>query len=449
MNTLSWSQSAQRWQQVRFTPGRRLAAALLLVTPLFVLSWPWPAFAFVADGLLLGLAWLEAFRLRARLPVLSRTLPARMSLGADNYVTIRVQNCGSQRLRGEVRDDAPELFVCSPSELRFDLNANEGTTLRYAVAVHRRGQYSFGAIHVRVDGPLSLGSVIAVHDAAADVRVYPSPVGPQRYELALRRGALHGVGIRSTRRPGGGGELEQLREYVAGDALRDLCWKASAKRLRPITRVHGQEQSQTVLIALDAGRLMAAQLDGLSKLDHAIHAALLLSWVALRTGDRVGVVVLEQQALHYVAPARGSGQYRRILDALYAVEASDAYVDFRALASFVRRRVPRRSLLLLFSDLLDESQALPLAAELPKLRPKHLPLCVTLNDPVAATLAHAPVTDTDQVYLRAAAADLVAERALTKRQLTRAGVQVVEASAATLSVEIVNRYLEIKRQRTL
>jgi uncharacterized protein (DUF58 family) len=124
-------------------------------------------------------------------------------------------------------------------------------------------------------------------------------------------------------------------------------------------------------------------------------------------------------------------------------------VDFRELTRFVRARVPRRSLLLVFSDLLDESQALPLAAELPKLRAKHLPVCVTMSDPVAAQLAQAAVVTEEQVYLRAAAADLLAERAMVKAQLSKAGVSVLETHAADLAVATVNRYLEIKRRRIL
>jgi uncharacterized protein (DUF58 family) len=383
------------------------------------------------------------------LPGLVREAPLRLSLGADNWVALQLHNHSPLRLRGRICDDAPEVFECTPSELVFDLAPLTQSSLGYAVRVRRRGRYRFGSLHMRVDGPLGLGALIATRVSNAEVRVYPSPHGPQRYELALRRGALSGVGIRRAGRPGGAGELDQLREYVPGDALRDLAWKASAKRLHPITRVHGQEQSQTVMIALDAGRLMAAPLGELRKLDHAIHAALLLAWVALRAGDAVGIVVFEQEVLTSVLPARGRAQYRRILESVYAVEASDAYVDFRALTSFVRSRVPRRSLLLLFSDLFEESQARPLSAELPKLRPKHVPLCVSLRDSVTSQLAQAPATHVSEVYLRAAASDLVAERALTKRQLTRAGVQVLEASAHELSVETVNRYLEIKRQRVL
>lgn len=438
------------WQRQRFVPGPRLAWTLLLIAPLWLCSEPWRTLAILLDVGVVVLAWLESRLVRTRFPELTRTLPARLSIapGDTNVVALELRNLSTLRLRGTIRDDAPADIVTAPTELRFDLAALMQQRLEYNVHVRRRGHYRFSALHLRVEGPLGLGAVIAVQPAAAETRAYPSPRGPQRYELALRHGALSGIGIRRARRPGGAGELDQLREYVPGDALRDLAWKASAKRLHPITRVHGQEQSQTVMIALDAGRLMAAPLAELCKLDHAIHAALLVTWVALRAGDRVGLVVFERDVLQFVPPARGQAQYRRILESVYAVQASDAYVDFRALASFVRSRVPRRSLLLVFSDLLDESQALPLAAELPKLQPKHLPLCVTLSDPATLQLASTPVRSVDQVYRRAAASDLVAERALIKRQLTRAGVQVLEASARDLSAETVNRYLEIK-QRSL
>lgn len=440
--------SDRSWQRRRFTPGSRLGWALLVVAPLWVCGEAWAWVAFICSCLLLVVALLEAGYLRTRLPELTRELPARLSLGS-NTVVLQVRNNSPIRMRGRICDDAPELFECTPSEVSFDLGPLEHCSLTYVLQARTRGQYQFESLHMRVDGPLGLGAVIAIQAASADVRVYPSPRGPLRYELALRRGALSGVGIRRAGRPGGAGELDQLREYVPGDALRDLAWKASAKRLHPITRVHDQEQSQTIMIALDAGRLMAAPLGDLCKLDHAIHAALLLAWVALRAGDAVGVVIFEQEVLGSLLPARGRAQYRRILECVYAATASDAYVDFRALTSFVRSRLPRRSLLLLFSDLVDETQARPLSAELPKLRPKHLPLCVTLRDPVTTQLAQARANDVSEVYLRAAASDLVAERALTKRLLTRAGVQVLEASAQQLSIETVNRYLDIKRQHVL
>jgi uncharacterized protein (DUF58 family) len=433
----------------RFTPGKRLGWALLLFLPLFVLGDAGQWSGLGCDLVLFAMAYAEAQALRRHTPAMSRELPVRFSLGAANRVQIALQNGSGVSIRGTLRDDPPGEFRAEPPELAFEVPARSRQVLGYDAFVQRRGQYTFGALHLRLDGFLGLGALLIALPAPAEVRVYPSLRGPRRYELALRRGALHSVGVRSVRRSGGAGEFEQLREYVPGDALRDFEWKASAKRLRPITRVHGQEQSQSVLIAIDSGRMMATPLDELTKLDHAIHAALLLAWVALRAGDRVGLIVFAEQVSRFLPPARGHAQYLRILESLYAAQPSATYVDFRELARFVRARVPRRSLLLVFSDLLDESQALPLAAELPKLRVKHLPLCVTMRDPVATSLALAAVTTEEQVYLRAAAADLLAERAVVKAQLTRAGVAVLETDAADLAVATVNRYLEIKRRRML
>jgi uncharacterized protein (DUF58 family) len=433
----------------RFTPGRRLAFCMLAVSPLFWLGELGVWLGLTADLLLLMAATWEARSLARRVPEVRRVLSGRFALGQDNLVEITLHNPSRARISGTVRDDPPAEFGGELADLHFDLAPLARAKLTYTASVSRRGQYAFGDLYLRLDGALGLGARLVSVPAHAEVRVYPNPRGPRRYELALRRGALQSIGVRSVRRMGGGGEFQQLREYVPGDALRELDWKAAAKRLRPITRVHGQEQSQNVVIALDTGRLMAAAQGELTKLDHAIHAALLLAWVALRNGDRVGLVVFADEIQRFVPPARGHAQYLRILDSLYAVQATPAYVDFRELARFVRARVPRRALLLVFSDLLDESQALPLAAELPKLRGKHLPVCVTMSDPEATRLAEAPVTTSAQVYERAAAADLLAERAIVKAQLTRAGVPVLESAAADLALVTVNRYLEIKRQRTL
>lgn len=435
--------------RVRFTPGKRLAWALIVCVPLFTLGPTGSWLGAAADLVLLVLASLEARALRARLPTLERQMPARFDVETDNRVTIVLNNTSAWPLSGRLRDAAPVEFAVDRDILPFVLQPSAASTLAYDARVARRGSYSFGGLSLRLDGPWGLGAVIYDQPAAAEVRVLPSPRGQRRYDLALRRSALASFGIRSTRVLGGAGEFEQLREYVIGDALRDLDWKATAKRSHPITRVHGQEQSQSIVIAIDAGRLMAAPLGELSKLDHAIHAALLVAWVALRAGDRVGLLVFARDVLRFVPPARGLAQYQRLLTSLYDLEASDTDADFRAVAAFVQQRVRRRSLLLLFGDLLDESRALPLAAELPKLGAKHVLTCVTLSDPRVRGLAEGPVQDTAQAYTRAAAADVLAERALLKARLGRVGIAVLETSAADLAIAAVNRYLAIKRQHRL
>jgi uncharacterized protein (DUF58 family) len=321
--------------------------------------------------------------------------------------------------------------------------------VKYKVVPPKRGRFELGDLHVRIDGGLRLGATVATIGAKAEAKVYPNVLGPRRYELAARLGDLRHVGFRSVRRAGGGGEFEQLREYVRGDPYRDLDWKSTAKRQRPITRVYTHERSQQIVILLDTGRMMATELDRLTKLDHAINAALLLSYVALRQGDRVGLVVFGDVVKNFVPPRRGVGQYRRILEALYGVEAEVTYVDFRRLVEFLKIRVPRRALITLFSDLLDETHAKPLADHMALLRKKHLLVCVSMQDPVARRIAEQEIHSSADVFRRAAAADILAERDAVKAQLRKSAIDVLEAPAGDLAVSTVNRYLEIKARQRL
>lgn len=453
------ARSAPVVQDVRWLPGSRLAALSLLALPVCIVpGWGFAAALAYTAFLALAAAW-EARTLASLVPSVTRSFDARLLLGVSNRVTWRLHNARSQAVRVTLRDDWPASFEAAPDELAVTLPAYARRELSYDVVPSRRGRFAFGVLHLRVEGLARLGAVIASVDARADVRVYPNVRGPRRYELAAQLGSLHTVGVRHVRRVGSGGEFEQLREYVPGDSYREIDWKATAKRLRPVTRVHGQEQSQTVLVALDAGRMMATRMTdtdatggvgpALTKLDHAIHAALLLAYVALRAGDRVGVVVFADDVFGFVPPGRGRVQYRRILEALYAVEASATHVDFRRLVEFVRVRVPRRALVVLFSDLLDESQAGPLAEHAQLLRAKHLPVCVSMNDPIAEAFARAPMAQAQEVYRRAAAVDLLMEREAIGARLRKSGVGLVEAPVGEMAIATVNRYLDIKSRHAL
>lgn len=405
--------------------------------------------ALVYDAVLLVGAAVESRRLSRDAPAIERRMDERLVVGVDNRVTLRLHNPHPRTVRVTVRDDLPPGWEADPPEMSIELGPYARRELTYTVVPPKRGRFTFGDLHLELEGRAKLGASIVRVPAADDARVFPNVLGPRRYELAARLGDLASQGFRSVRQSGGGGEFEQLREYVAGDAFRDLDWKSTAKRQRPVTRVYEQERSQIVLLAIDAGRMMATRIGRISKLDHAINAALLLAWVALRKGDRVGLIVFGDHVHQFVAPAAGPGQYKKLLDALYAVEAEETAVDFRRLVEFVQVRARKRALLVLFSDLLDEAHAMPLAEHASILRRTHLPVCVTMHDPVAESLADAPVEDAREAYRRAAAADLLAEREAVKAKLRSRGVRVVEAPPGELAVATVNRYLEIKARRAL
>ncbi len=442
----------------RFVPGRRLAALAVAGAPFAFAGELGLAGVAVWDAAVVIGALVESRTLGARVPTAERDVDARLIVGMPNEVTVRLHNPTKSLLRVVVRDDVPEGWIAQPDELHVELPPHARRAVTYSVTPPKRGQFTFGDLHLRLEGAMGLGARIVDIAASQVARVYPNVLGPRRYEMASKLGDLRTMGFRNVRKTGGGGEFDQLREYVSGDAFRDLDWKSSAKRLRPVTRVLREERSQNVILAIDAGRLMAIH-SGLrgrgereqvvTKLDYAINAALLLAWVALRHGDRVGLVVFAEDVKTFVPANRGPAQYRAILEALYAVEATMAYVDFRRFAEFIKIRVPRRSLIVMFSDLLDDTHALPLAEHLSMLRRKHLPVCVTMEDEVAEALAQKTAKNDDDAYQRAAAADLLADRAAVKAHLRKGGVSLVEGPAGELAVGAVNRYLEIKARNLL
>lgn len=436
----------------RWVPGSRLAGLAAAGLPVALLDMGTGlglATAAAFDGALLLGAVAEARRLAKSAPVVERRIDDRLVVGVENTITLELHNPSPRPVHVMVRDDLPRGWQAEPSEVQVELPPWARRRAHYQVVPPARGRFTFGDLHLRVEGGARLGAAVVRRPAAAEARVYPNILGPRSYELMARLGDLRFAGFRSIRVAGGGGEFEHLREYVAGDSYRDLDWKSTAKRRRPVTRVFQQERSQQVMVCIDAGRMMGTRLDGLSKLDHAINAGLLLAWVALRQGDRVGLLVFGNSVHTFVPPGRGAPHYRRLLDAVFDVAAEPTCVDFRRLVEFLRLRVPRRSLLVIFSDLLDTAHARPLADHASVLRKKHLPVCVTMEDPVAGTLADEAAQDDYGAYRRAAAADVLAERAGLEAHLRKAAVGLVQAPPGELAVATVNRYLELKARHAL
>ena len=285
--------------------------------------------------------------------------------------------------------------------------------------------------------------------SALDVRVYPDMRGASRLLLATAARDLANLGLRRLRRDGAGSEFARLRDYVQGDSMRDVDWKATARRRRPVTRVHETERSQTVILCIDAGRSMAAKVDTLTKLDYAVNAALFLAFVAIKNGDRVGVVVFADGVRAFLPPEAGRRQYRRIVDALYGAEVALTFVDYQALFRELSARARKRALVAIFTDLLDEQQARSLVAPLHRMAHRHVPLCIALRDQSIEDLLRARPAEVDDAFRQAVGLELLEEREALKALIARDGVQLVDAPPSELTLAAVNRYLEVKRRGLL
>ncbi len=433
-------------------PSARLWATIcLLALPTIAagfISGLWPLVVLLDASLLLltAMDWLVARRAAVKV---SRELPHRFQVGVENKVHLDVINSGSSTLRLRLKDDAPETFAATPEVLAFSLSGKSRIRLPYSCKPAGRGRFEFADLNLRVRGPLGLVWHDRVIAARTAVSVYPDMRGASRLLLSDAALDFVNLGLRQLRRDGRGTEFARLRDYAQGDSVREVDWKASARRGKPVTRVMESERSQTVFIGVDAGRSMAAHVDGLSKLDHAVNAALFLAFVAIRNGDRVGLIVFADGIKSFIAPASGRNQYRKIVDALYSSKPNLTYVDYLALFRELNVRLLRRSLLCVFTDFLDEDQAATMVGPMRRLAKRHVPVCLSIKDAALHRLLRTTPADTEVAYQHAVASELLLEREAAKRKVGQDGVTVIDVEADALSLAAVNKYLEVKARGAL
>lgn len=370
----------------------------------------------------------------------------RLSLGADNRVELQITHRLRRRSTIVVRDDPPPEFVSSPPLLAGQLVPGRRWHGEYVVHPRQRGNYQFGDVYLRWHGPLQLVQRQGRIQAGSGVKVYPNMLGVRRYDLLLRQNRLQELGLRHARLTGQGTEFERLREYRPDDEYRRINWKATARRLRPVTIAYQTERSQNIVAVLDTGRLMQSPVGDMAKLDYAINATLLLTYVAAGIGDKVGLLTFAARVQDYVAPRQGRKQFYRLLDRLYAVESHPVEPDFGQGLRYLAHRHRRRALIVIFTDIAAGASMNVLIRHVRLLARNNLPLVVTISDPGLLQMAQRYPQDSSELYGRAMAGQLLQQRRTTLEQLRRHGVQILDTPANQLTPDVVSRYLDLKRQ---
>jgi uncharacterized protein (DUF58 family) len=424
-------------------PGLALAVVSVWLPGVFLL-------ALAYHGALLLLAVTDAIFGHAPDAVTARReVGEKLSLGEAIRIEIELVNSASWPVSVLVVDQPPEDFRFDEAGGRLRLAPGARGAVSYGATPLERGNFEFGDLWLRIACRLGLATRRVRIPAARPVRVYPNLAGIRRAELLGRKNRLAEVGIHRIRVAGQGTEFEQLRDYSPDDDYRRINWKATAKRSRPTTMDYQVERSQNVLLCVDAGYLMGTALGGVTKLDVAIDAAALLAHAALSGGDKVGLVVFDHRIVAHVAPAHGSGQMNRLMEQMQSVQANPTRVDYLALVKFLSIHGKRRSLLALFTDLVDPRQGRELVEALRLLRGRHLPLCLTFRDEQTERLARGRPHSIDEVYTQAVAMELGQQRARVLGDLTRQGAHVVDTRPDELTVQAVNAYLSIKARQIL
>lgn len=434
-------------------PTRRLLWLVALpALPLALLAWA-PELLRVAlalDALLLTVA-LGDLILSAgpRDVAVSREVAEVLSVGASHAVRLHLLNRSPQPLRVEVTDEPPLPSEASGLPLFVSLEPRQPQTASYQLVPRRRGRTAFTAVHLRFRSRLGLWIRQERRVLESAVRVYPDIKAVRRFDLLARRNRMDEIGLKFWRLRGRGGEFERLREYRRGDERRDVDWKATARHQRLVSREYTVERNQNLFFLLDCGRTMANESDGLSHLDRALNAAIILSYVALGQGDNVAFMAFSNRVELLAGPVRGRSGVQTLVQRTFDLQPRLEASDYGMACEELLRRQRKRALVLLITHALDDQHLAWISRYVPSLAAPHLLLLVFLRDVSLARLA-ADVPESElEAFHVAAGAEMLNAQARRVRELKAQGALVLEASPSQLSASLINEYLDLKAKHLL
>ncbi len=373
----------------------------------------------------------------------------RFSNGDDNPVTLHVQNQYPFRVRATVIDEVPVQLQWRHFSLKQTIEGKGQARLHYRIRPVERGTYLFQFIHIFAHSPLGLITRRISIDAAHEIRVLPSYLLLKQFELKAHTSNLTEAGSRKIRKIGQSLEFEQIKEYVNGDDIRSINWKATARRGQLMVNNYTDEKSQQVYCIVDKGRVMKMPFEKMALLDYAINATLMLSRVALIKHDKAGLITFDEQIGHFLPADRKAGQMNTILETLYNQQTKYLDSDYEKLYALIRTRVTQRSLFVLFTNFESLSG---LQRQLPYIRAiarNHLVLVVFFENTELRQLTEQPAHDMESLYIRTIAEKFAYEKRLIVKELQQHGIFTILTAPKDLTIDTVNKYLELKARQAI
>ena len=427
----------------------RLIRLLVLGAPLWLLGLLFPM-GWLAGVLYLGLVAALCWRDARTIPPASslravRQLPPRFGLDIEHSVKLVLSNLSARPLDVAVRDELPDALEAKNELPAVVIPPGGEARLSYTVRPLSRGPHSFGDVVLRAQGQRGLVQKQLAITVADIAKVYPNSRGADQYRLLAQIDRRDEVVRKPRLFKDAGTDFESLRPYIAGEDPRNIDWKATARRGAAISRNKQVEKGQQLAVLLDAGRLMAETIGKYSKLEHALNATVMLSHVVQKRGDALSVASFSNKIESFLPTVRGPSLLPRVLESLYSVQVRPVESDYWQAIAQVMTLLNRRSLVILLTDVLDASASAGLINNLSRAAEKHLVLCVVLSEPAIGDLARAIPATVEDTYRKAAACDQLRRRRLALESMRSRGIFVLETDPAHLSVQLVQRYLEIRR----
>ena len=397
--------------------------------------------AFAAD-----LFFLFAFN---RKPIIERQLPERLSNGDENPVSITIQNRYPFSVKAEIIDELPMQFQMRTFSITQMMKPGEEKELRYKLRPVERGEYHFGKVNVYMQSLLGLIERKFAVDEEMMVPVYPSFIQMRKYQLHAEAAQTKDAGNRRLRKIGHSMEFEQVKEYVQGDDVRKLNWKATARKGSLMINSYTDEKSQQVYCVIDKGRLMKMPFNELTLLDYAINASLVLCNVALYRQDKFGLLTFSNKMGSMLAADRKPVQLEKVLQTLYNQQTAFLESDFELLYTRIRATIKQRSLIILFTNFESLAGMQRQMTYLKRIAKYHLLLLVFFENTELKQVTVQHVKDIEDLYVKTIAGKYAHEKRLIVKELQNAGILSILTAPENVTVNTINKYIEIKTRQAI
>lgn len=382
-------------------------------------------------------------------PGVQRIMPDRMSNGDDNNVALKIRNNARMRLWMDIIDELPFQFQQRDFVIRRNFAPLQQKDLGYTLRPAARGEYYFGKTIVYAETQLRLLQRRHTIDTETLVAVYPSFLQLRKYQLMARSTLLNDAGGKRVRKIGHSMEFEQIKDYVTGDDMRTINWKATARKSNLMVNNYVDEKSQQVYCIIDKGRLMKMPFNGLTLLDHAINSTLVMANVCLQKQDRIGLMTFADKMGEVVAADKKMIQREHIMQVLYRQQTAFLESDFEMLYTQVRHKIKQRSLIILYTNFESLNGLKRQITYLRSIAKHHLLLVVFFENTELTNLSQAEARNIEDVYVKTIAEKFAFEKRLIVKELHKYGILSILSTPENLTVNSVNKYLEIKSRQAL
>lgn len=408
------------------------------------------AFAWILAVLLLVLLFVDAVILYSRQGISAeRVLPDKFSNSDENPVTVKISGRFTFRTYLEIIDELPVQFQKRDFLKKLILPAYSGTSFEYSVRPVTRGEYIFGKLNIFISTPLKLIKKRLVFNEDQAVKVYPSFIQMRQYDFLAMDNRISHPGLKKIRRIGHTQEFEQIKEYTRGDDVRSINWKATAKQATLMVNQYQDEKAQPIYSLIDTGRVMKMPFNGLSLLDYSINSTLAFSNVALQKKDKVGMLTFSNETGNLIPANSKTSHLYALLESLYSVKTDFLDSDFALLYTWVKRKISHRSLLLVYTNfehMNGLNRTLPYLKALSK---QHVVVVIFFENTELEKILNSDTENISQIAHQTIAEEFSLEKRLMVKKLQKSGIQTVLTRPEDLTVNTINKYLEIKARGLL